>query len=256
MNQELISIVIPAYNESKNIEACLRSIKAQDYQGPYEVIVTDNDSSDNTAQLARQEGATVLFEARPGVIFARETGTKAAKGSIIIQTDADTTFPTTWLSNIMDTFSKNPIAVAVIGSFKFADGPWWGKPFTALLFGITALVNKFGKRMVYIPGANTAFKKKYWHGYDLKLDQGGDEVALLKALRKEGQIIFLRRNFVLTSARRLEKGLLYNIFVILIYYYIFDYTWRRLTGRGIASPFPRIRHEVKDLEEEKNLETA
>ena len=65
MATELISIVIPAYNEKKNIVACLRSIKAQDYQGPLEIIVTDNNSSDNTGDLARQEGATVVFEASP-----------------------------------------------------------------------------------------------------------------------------------------------------------------------------------------------
>ena len=148
----------------------------------------------------------------------------------------------------MATFAANPDAVAVIGSFKFADGPWWGKPFTALLFGITSLVHKISGRLIYIPGANTAFKKKFWHGYNTNLDQGGDEVALLKDLKKEGRIIFLRRNAVLTSARRLDKGLLYNIFVILIYYYIFDYTFRRITGRSIANPFPRVRKEDKDLE--------
>jgi len=205
--------------------------------------VVDNNSSDNTAEIARQEGATVVLEKQAGVIFAREAGTRAAQGDIIVQTDADTYFLVDWLSQIIVAFDKNPEASAVVGSFKFFDGPWWGKAFSGLLFGITNIVNKLIKRIIYIPGANTAFRKKAWHGYDIKLDQGGDEVALLKALRKEGQIIFLRRNFVLTSARRLEKGLLYNIFVILIFYYIFDFTFRKITGRSIVSPFPRIRKE-------------
>jgi glycosyltransferase involved in cell wall biosynthesis len=197
--------------------------------------------------LAREEGATMVFEPKAGVIYARQAGTQIARGEIIVQTDADTTFTPDWLSQIMKTFSANPDAVAVIGSFKFADGPWWGKPFTSLLFGLTNLVYKISGRLIYIPGANTAFKKQAWHGYDLTLDQGGDEVALLKTLKKEGRIIFLRRNAVLTSARRLEKGLLYNIFVILIFYYIFDYTFRRITGRSIISPFPRIRQADKEL---------
>lgn len=255
MANPFISIVIPAYNEGKNIEACLKSIRAQDYQGSIEIIVVNNNSSDNTAELAQKEGAIVIFESKPGVIFAREAGTQIARGEIIIQTDADTTFPTHWLSNIIETFSKHPEAIAVIGSFKFFDGPWWGKPFTGLLFGITDLVHKISGRLIYIPGANTAFKKKAWHGYNVKLDQGGDEVALLKDLKKEGKIIFLRRNFVLTSARRLEKGLLYNIFVILIFYYIFDYTFRRITGRSIVTPFPKIRGEEKKLTENKNPES-
>jgi len=246
MSDQLISIVIPAFNEAKNIRRCLQSLKAQDYQGKVEVIVANNNSLDNTGAIAREEGATVVFEARPGVIFARQAGTEIARGEIIVQTDADTTYPVDWLSRIMKTFADHPEAVAVIGSFKFADGPWWGKAFSGLLFGITDVIHKLSGRLIYIPGANTAFKRKFWHGYDTTLDQGGDEVALLKALKKEGRIIFLRRNAVLTSARRLDKGLLYNIFVILIYYYIFDYTFRRLTGRSIASPFPRIRHNEKD----------
>lgn len=243
MSNPLISVVIPAYNEAKNIQKCLRSIKAQDYPGEVEIIVADNNSSDDTAAIARAEGATVVLEKQAGVIFAREAGTRAANGKIIVQTDADTYFETGWLSRIMEAFAKHPEAVAVIGSFKFFDGPWWGKAFSGLLFGITDLVHKLTKRLIYIPGANTAFKKEHWHGYDTKLDQGGDEVALLKALRREGKIIFLRKNSVLTSARRLEKGLLYNIFVILIFYYIFDFTYRKITGRSIVSPFPRLRKD-------------
>ena len=248
MVKPLISIVIPAYNERKNIKTCLDSIKAQEYSGLFEIIVCNNNSSDNTAQIAKDEGATVVFEDRPGVIFARETGTKAAKGEIIVQTDADTYYNKDWLSRIMDTFEKNPEAVAVIGSFKFFDGPWWGKAFSGLLFGITNFFYILCGRLIYIPGANTAFKRKYWHGYNLKLDQGGDEVALLKELKKEGKIIFLRNNAVFTSARRLSKGLLYNIFVILIFYYIFDYSFRKITGRSIVAAFPRIRDKEKDFE--------
>jgi len=248
MDKPLVSIVIPAYNEQKNIKKCLESIKAQDYTGPREVIVCNNNSSDNTAQIALDEGVLVVFESRPGVIFAREAGTRIAKGEIIIQTDADTYYEKNWLSRIVDTFEKNPEVVAVIGSFKFFDGPWWGKAFSGLLFGITNIVYKMSGKMIYIPGANTAFRKKFFHGYNLSLDQGGDEVALLKELKKEGKILFLRNNAVLTSARRLKKGLLYNIFVILIFYYVFDYTYRRITGKSIVTAFPRIRDKEKDFE--------
>jgi glycosyltransferase involved in cell wall biosynthesis len=248
MPKPLISIVIPAFNERKNIKKCLDSIKAQDYDGPFEVIVCNNNSSDDTAQIARDGGATVVFEDRPGVIFAREAGTKVANGEIIVQTDADSYFEKKWLSRIIATFEKHPEVVAVIGSFKFFDGPWWGKAFSGLLFGITNFFYKLCGRLVYIPGANTAFKKKYFHGYNIALDQGGDEVALLKELKKEGKIIFLRDNAVWTSARRLKKGLLYNIFVILIFYYIFDFTYRKITGRSIVAAFPRVRDKEKDFE--------
>jgi glycosyltransferase involved in cell wall biosynthesis len=218
----------------------LRSLKAQDYTGETEIIVVDNNSKDKTGDLARAEGVIDLLEETRGVIPAREKGTLAATGDIIIQTDADTTFPTDWLSNIVKGFSAKDDVVAVIGSFKFDGGPWWAKYFTALLFGTTDLVYRLKGKLIYMPGANTAFKKEIWHGYNSKFDQGGDEIALLKELRKEGTVIFLRRNAVLTSPRRLTKGLLYNIFVILIFYNIIDYNFRRFFGRGLSS-FPAIR---------------
>ncbi len=252
MQSKKISIIIPALNEARNITNCLKSLKAQDYTGETEIIVVDNNSTDNTGDLAREEGVTVLFEATKGVIPARQKGAQIASGDIIIQTDADTTFPTDWLSKIMEGFSREEGVIAVIGSFRFFDGPWWGKPFTALLFGITNLVYKIKGKLIYMPGANTAFLKEIWHGYDSKFDQGGDEIALLKELRKEGKIVFLRRNTVLTSARRLKKGLLYNIFVILIFYNIIDYNFRKYFGRGLSS-YPTVDLEHDGGSEEKEI---
>jgi glycosyltransferase involved in cell wall biosynthesis len=247
MSEPLISIVIPVFNEEKNIKKCLQSIKDQDYDGPKEIIIVDNNSSDNTVEMVRGEGVKVISENKAGVIYARETGAKAAQGQIIIQTDADTVFPTDWLSRIVKAFADNPSASAVVGSFKFFDGPWWGKAYTNLRFSFTNLIYKKTGSPDYIPGANTAFKKSCWHGYDMTLDQGGDEVALLKALKKEGQVVFLRDNAVFTSARRLDRGVLYNIFVILIVYNIFDYNFRKITGRSIVKPFPRIRKQEGDI---------
>lgn len=247
--QQKISIVIPAYNEEKNIIHCLQSIKNQTYKGEIEVIVSDNNSTDKTALLAREQGAIVVFESKAGVIFARETGTRKATGDIIIQTDADTTYPSDWVEQILKAFSKNKDVVAVIGSFKFVNAPWWGNYFTGLLFGITSIVHKTTNRLIYIPGCNTAFKREAWRGYDTKLDQGGDEVALLKQLKKEGKITFLRKNVALTSARRLKKGILYNIFVTLIFYYIIDRFYRAITGKSILSNPWRINNQAKIVKE-------
>jgi glycosyltransferase involved in cell wall biosynthesis len=247
MNKQKISIVIPAYNEEKNIVLCLQSIKNQTYKGEVEIIVSDNNSNDNTASLARAQGATVVLEKKAGVIFARETGTRASTGNIIIQTDADTTYPPNWIETIMLAFERNPKAVAIVGSFKFVNAPWWGKYFTGLLFGITDLVHKMTKKLIYIPGCNTAFKKSAWHGYDIKLDQGGDEVALLRQLKKEGDIVFLRNNKVSTSARRLKKGILYNIFVTLLFYYVIDRFYRIITGKSVTSNPWRISNQSKPI---------
>ena len=53
MNSAGISIVIPAYNEEKRIEACLKNIVTQ-IEKPFEVIVVDNNCTDKTAEIARE----------------------------------------------------------------------------------------------------------------------------------------------------------------------------------------------------------
>ena len=128
MNKPLVSVVIPACNEEHFITKCLESLKAQTYKGPVEIIVVDNNSTDKTSELARAAGATVLFERTPGVCPARDTGTQAAKGDIVVSTDADTTFPSDWLERIVTAFEQNPKAVGVAGSFIFDNPPWWAKP--------------------------------------------------------------------------------------------------------------------------------
>jgi len=48
-----ISVIVPTYNSSRTIEKCLKSIKNQTYQN-IEIIVIDNNSSDNTLKIAKK----------------------------------------------------------------------------------------------------------------------------------------------------------------------------------------------------------
>jgi glycosyltransferase involved in cell wall biosynthesis len=89
-----ISIVVPAYNEAKLITASLRQI--QSASGAFselgwetELIVCDNNSSDQTAELARAEGARVVFEPVNQIARARNRGAEAAEGEWFVFVDAD-----------------------------------------------------------------------------------------------------------------------------------------------------------------------
>ena len=244
MEPKLISVVIPACNEQKDIVACLRSLKNQTYKGPLEIIVVDNRSTDDTAILAKQEGATVVFEPNAGVCFARQKGTELAKGDIIVSTDGDTTFLPDWLENIKKAFSENPDVVGIGGPFILDNPPWWGNLiFTGLIFGIVKTVYKFTGR-AFLFGSNTAFKKSAWSGYDTSLQQGGDEVFLLRQLRRKGRIIFLVDNPVITSSRRLEKGFL-HFFI----FYAVDYFYSLITHKSLI-PARSVRMSQEKLKEE------
>ena len=89
-----VSVVIPCLNEAGNIQECVtmarQALDANDIQG--EVIVVDNASDDDSAELARSAGATVVEEPRRGYGSAYLAGFAAARGEYIVMVDADLTY--------------------------------------------------------------------------------------------------------------------------------------------------------------------
>ena len=65
-DQMRFSVIVPAYNEAAYLERALDSLLHQDYDGEYEVIVVDNNSSDDTAAIAAGYGVRVVTEPEQG----------------------------------------------------------------------------------------------------------------------------------------------------------------------------------------------
>jgi glycosyltransferase involved in cell wall biosynthesis len=89
-----ISIVVPAFNEARGLAATLHSIRAAsaafDARGwAHELIVCDNNSTDATADVAREAGATVVFEPVNQISRARNAGAAHASGDWLVFVDAD-----------------------------------------------------------------------------------------------------------------------------------------------------------------------
>jgi len=83
-----ISVVIPAYNAACFLPRCLKSIFAQTLK-PVEVIVVDDGSTDNTAEIAAAMGARVINRTNGGLSAARNTGIQCASSEWIALLDAD-----------------------------------------------------------------------------------------------------------------------------------------------------------------------
>jgi len=94
---EMISIVIPVYNEEDAIGAELDTIAQTMGQSgyEYEIIVVDDGSTDRSADVCRQrEGIRLIQHDRNlGTGAARTTGTRAARGDVVVMTDGDGTYP-------------------------------------------------------------------------------------------------------------------------------------------------------------------
>lgn len=101
-----VSLVIPAYNEERYLETCLKAIEAQTVK-PLEVLVVNNNSTDKTAEVAAGfNRVRVINETRQGIVFARNAGFDNAQGDVIGRIDADTILPENWVEKILDFYSK------------------------------------------------------------------------------------------------------------------------------------------------------
>lgn len=88
MDKIKVSVVIPAYNASKTIDLCLRSILRQNFSD-YEVIVVDDGSIDDTKEKVKKYSVRLISNAHGGSSAARNTGFKASKGDILVFFDSD-----------------------------------------------------------------------------------------------------------------------------------------------------------------------
>jgi peptidoglycan/xylan/chitin deacetylase (PgdA/CDA1 family)/GT2 family glycosyltransferase len=208
----LASVVIPAYNERDYLLSCLESIKNQDYAGEYEVIVVDNASTDNTAQIARDWGAKVVYEGKRSPACARQKGAEVARGKIIAFIDADTRAPSHWLSTIVWHFVSEPEMVAISGPYAYCDAGKFSRisSYIGNFFSIITdqLFRKvFGKGGA-IWGCNFAVRRSALlevGGFDTSIKFYGEEYELSLRLKKAGKECIMPRLFVLTSARRLKR---------------------------------------------------
>ncbi|GAA3633756.1 glycosyltransferase family 2 protein [Microlunatus ginsengisoli] len=237
------SVVVPAYNEEAFLADTLRSLRHQDYRGTYEILVVDNNSTDATAEIARSFGVRVVSEPEPGVCQARQRGLTEARGEIVVSVDADTLYPPDWLARIDASFRSRDRVVGVGGPCRYRDAPWWIGGFTTVLFGLVNLVYRASGWLGYVTATNTAFLKSAFDGYDLHLTQGGDELDLLRRLRKRGRMVWDRDNEVATSPRRQESGMLQTVFVSFLVFYLGAYFLNRIARRPVLGRAPVFRVE-------------
>ena len=107
------SVIVPAYQAAGTLPACLAAL-AQQSAAPdaYEVIVVDDGSADETASIARAAGVTTIVQPHAGAATARNRGAAAARGDLLLFTDADCAPVEGWIEAIVAPFSDPEVAGA------------------------------------------------------------------------------------------------------------------------------------------------
>jgi glycosyltransferase involved in cell wall biosynthesis len=99
MHRDLrISVVIPCYNEEDGVRTTIGMLP----ECVDEVVVVDNNSTDRTAEVARELGARVVFEKRKGYGAAYKAGLPAVTGDVTVTLDGDGTYPAEQIPELVD----------------------------------------------------------------------------------------------------------------------------------------------------------
>ena len=113
-----VSVVIPAYNEEASIVQTLASLCYNITSRSVEIIVVNNNSKDKTEELAKACGVTCILETTQGITPSRNAGLAKAKGKFILNADADTIYPKTWIERMVKPLDNDKVAITY-GRFSF-----------------------------------------------------------------------------------------------------------------------------------------
>jgi chlorobactene glucosyltransferase len=131
LTSPMVSIIVPARNEEKSIERCVRSLLAQDYS-QFEVIVVDDCSEDATgkilAGLEKTDSRLKVIRGKPlpegwmGKAHALYQGQSQAEGDWLLFTDADTHHDSSLLARVMAQVLSGNVSLATVTGEQEAPG--------------------------------------------------------------------------------------------------------------------------------------
>jgi len=195
----MISFIVPAHNEQGGIGRALQAIhaSAQVIGRPYEIIVVDDSSTDETAGVAREHNATVLPVSHRQIAATRNSGARAAQGERFFFVDADTIISPGVLASALRSLDKGAAGGGAPARFE-ADAPLYAR-LLLLWLGL-------GMRVAGISGGAFMFCTRDAFraigGFDERLF-GAEDAAMSWALKREGRFVILWK-YVSTSGRRMR----------------------------------------------------
>ena len=221
------SFVIPAYNEELLLPNTLKILNTilleiSDFKG--ELIVVDNNSTDNTGAVAESYNATVVFEGFQQISSSRNAGAKAANGKYLIFVDADTIIAKELvLASLTLLESKLSVGGGAIAKFDSSDKMgetlcnWWNKMAIKLKVACGAYMFCSKQDFIEVGGfnENVYASEEIWFGRKLK--------KLAKTRQQTFNIIPI---LIETSARKMEWYGPWKLFVMFFPILIFPWLVR------------------------------
>jgi glycosyltransferase involved in cell wall biosynthesis len=205
---EKISVIIPVKNEAKKIASCLEAVFSQSYK-PYEVIIVDGHSSDDTVKIAKKYPVRIFYEDYKTRGGANQVGIENANGEFIAFTDADCIPKRDWLENLIIEFREGIVGVGG-GIINLGEGIWEKSINLAVgtfLGSANSVQGRFFNEQKFvssISGCNSMYRKvdlNRVHGFDVSLGTAED-TELNNKLLKIGKLLYTPKAIVLHNHNR------------------------------------------------------
>ncbi|MGB8190737.1 MAG: TIGR04283 family arsenosugar biosynthesis glycosyltransferase [Chitinophagaceae bacterium] len=195
----MISIIIPAYNETDQIAQTISRTREASGSQEIEIIVADGGSSDSTLLLARAAGAMAFTSEKKGRAAQMNKGASMASGEILYFLHADSIPPKNFTGQIMEAINQG----AVSGCFRLAfDHDHWFLKANAWFTRFNVNAIRFGDQSLFV-------KKEVFHksgGFREDLIMMEDQ-EIIHRLKKHGKFSVMN-DVVITSARKyLDNGI-------------------------------------------------
>lgn len=203
-----ISVIVPAFNEEKLIADTLRSIRAAAASFAQlgwgtELVVCDNNSTDRTAELAREAGAKVVFEPVNQIGRARNSGAAGASGDWLIFIDADSQPSAELFSDVAVAIRTGRCLAG--GSTVRLDGSYPVASLVTRGWNLLSRVKKWAAgSFIFCEAA--AFRETGGFSHELFASEELDLFERLKSMaRQRGKVItILHQHPLVTSARKMH----------------------------------------------------
>ncbi|MEN2741241.1 glycosyltransferase family A protein [Microbacterium sp. X-17] len=214
-----VTVVIPCRDDASFLEECLAALNRQT-RPAHRVIVVDNDSSDDSADVARRHGASVVEEPLVGIWPAASRGYDEALGAsdIIARLDADSRPHPDWIARIVAAFTADPGLSVLTGGAEF----YGASPLTCYLgrhwyIGGGRVWIKLWLGVPLVFGSNFAMRADVWERVRTRVHRGNsrihDDLDLTIHLRETDVVRWDHDLRMPVSARplRTPRGLLRRV---------------------------------------------